>query len=102
MVRAIALLIACVFATGCFVFDELDKGKKFLDQHSPKKPAAAAAAEKPGPQKKTGAGWWANAKSLSGPAEDDGKNPVIACAVGKATSFMHKNDCLSQGGHPSS
>jgi hypothetical protein len=101
MVRTLVLLIACVFATGCFVFDELDKGEKIMDQYSPKKPAAAAA-EKPGAPKKTGAGWWANAKSLKGPAEDSGNNPVIACAVGKATAFMHKNDCLSQGGHPAS
>ena len=100
MVRAIVLLVACVFASGCFVFDELDSGKKIMDQNSPAKPAAAPAQKPAAPQ--AGANWWANAKALSGPPADDGKNPVVVCTVGKSTGFMHKLDCQSQGGHPAS
>jgi hypothetical protein len=102
MLRAILLLVACVSLSGCFVFDELDKGNKILDKNFSKK-GAAAPAEQAAPKPKGGSGWWANAKSLSGPPTDeDGKNPVIACAVGKATKFMRKDDCLSQGGRPPS
>src|SRR5262245_21997667 len=103
MVRPLALLIACLFASGCFVFDELDKGGKIMDKNFSKKPAEAPAPAETGAAPKRGAGWWANAKAISGPpTDDDGKNPVVACGVGKATKFMRKSDCLSQGGHPAS
>ena len=104
MVRAIALLIACVSVSGCFVFDELDKGNKILDDNFSGGKKASAKPEEKTAAPKAGAGWWANAKSLSGPPTDDGngKNPVVACLVGKATKFMRRDDCLSQGGRPKS
>jgi hypothetical protein len=105
MVRATVLLLACVFASGCFVFDELDKGNKILDQNfskaAEKAPAQSAPAET-GSAPQAGGGWWANAKSLNGPPTSDGKNAVVSCTVGKTTKFMRKDDCLSQGGHPKS
>jgi hypothetical protein len=100
MVRAIVLLLACVFATGCFVFDELDKGQKTMEELSPTKPAAAPAENAPAAQ--GGAGWWANAKSLEGRPTGDGEGQVVSCTIGKAMKFMRKGDCLSQGGHPKS
>ena len=101
MIRRIALLVSCVFVSGCFVFDELDNGTKIMEQNAKKTEAAPAPQGRPGPQ--TGSGWWANAKSLSGPVSDDaGKNPAVACKVGTTTRFMRKDDCLSQGGHPAS
>jgi hypothetical protein len=101
MIRWFVLLLACSFATGCFVFDELDKGAKIMDQHTPKKAAEAPPAQKAPAQ--TGSGWWANAKPLSGPPSDaDGKNPAVACKVSGSTRFMRKADCLSQGGQPAS
>jgi hypothetical protein len=100
MARVIVLLLACVFASGCFVFDELDKSEKIMDDLSPAKPAAAPAENAPAAQ--GGAGWWTNAKSLSGLPAGDGESQVVACAIGKTTKFMRKGDCLSQGGHPKS
>jgi hypothetical protein len=100
MARVIVLLLACVFASGCFVFDEIDKGQKILEAHSPDKPAAAPAENAPAAQ--GGAGWWANAKALSGSPAGDGDSQVVSCAIGKTTKFMRKGDCLSQGGHPKS
>jgi hypothetical protein len=101
MIRRFVLLLACLLASGCFVFDELDNGTKIMEQNSAKK-AEAAPAQK-GPAAQAGSGWWANAKSLSGPPSDaDGKNPAVACKVGGSTRFMRKSDCLSQGGHPAS
>jgi len=99
MVRAVALLLACLLSSGCFVLDELDSGKKIMDQNSAKPAAAPAPKAGPTPQK-AGAGSAANAKALSGrPDDDDGRNPVVACHVGSSTRFMHRQDCLSQGGH---
>jgi hypothetical protein len=100
MIRRIVLLLACAFASGCFVFDELDSGTKIMEQNSAKKPEAAPAQK--GPAAQTGSGWWANAKSLNGPPSNDGNNPAVACKIGAATRFMRKADCLSQGGHPAS
>jgi hypothetical protein len=98
MVRTIGLLLACVFASGCFVFDELDAAEKIMEDLSPTKPAAAPAENAPAAQ--SGAGWWANAKSLDGRPTGDGESQVVSCTVGKTTKFMRKGDCLSQGGHP--
>jgi hypothetical protein len=104
MRRALLLLVLCVSTSGCFVFDELDKGNKILDKNFSKgKAAAAPAPAEKAARPKGGAGWWANAKSISGePTDEDGKNPVVSCAVGKATKFMRRSDCLSQGGQPKS
>ena len=100
MVRVIPLLAASLLLTGCFVFDEIDKGNEILDQNFSGKPAQQAPEQKaPAPQ--AGAGWWANAKSL-GDAPTDAKDPAVACAIGKSTRFMRKSDCLSQGGRPQS
>ena len=98
MARGFVLLLSCLFLSGCFVFDELDAGNKILDQISPKKPEAAPAEKAPAPQ--AGAGWWANAKTLSGPPSDPGNDPAVSCTVGGSTRFMRKSDCLSQGGKP--
>ena len=99
MMRRSALLVLCVGLSGCFVFDELDAGEKIMEQNAKAQPAAPAAQPAAAPQ--AGAGWWANAKSLSD-APGDGKNPAVACAIGGSTRFMRKSDCLSQGGRPQS
>jgi hypothetical protein len=102
MARGFVLLLICLFTSGCFVFDEIDKGNKILDKNFSKKAEAkpappAAAANAP----KTGSGWWASAKSLTGPVSDEGGNdPAVSCQVGGSTRFMRKSDCLSQGGKP--
>jgi hypothetical protein len=103
MVRTIGLLLACVFASGCFVFDELDSGKAIMDKNAPQKPAAAeekASADKAA--KPAGATWWSTARSIdTGPAAaaDPGDpNAPVACKIAGSTRFMRRGDCLSQGG----
>jgi hypothetical protein len=99
MIRKIALLVICVCASGCFVFDELDAGEKIMEQNAAVKPAAPA---QPTAAHQTGSGWWANAKSLSDTPAEPSSDPAIACMVGKSMRFMRKSDCLSQGGRPQS
>lgn len=102
MARVLVLLLACVFASGCFAFDEIDKGNKILDQNF-SKPAEKAPAPNPNePAAQSGAGWWANAKALDGRPVGEGEHAVVSCQVGKTTKFMRKGDCLSQGGSPKS
>jgi len=100
MIRRIALLVLCMCMTGCFVFDELDAGEKIMEQNAAAKPAPAPA--QPAAAHQTGSGWWANAKSLRDAPADSGNDPAVACEIGGSTRFMHKSDCLSQGGHPKS
>ena len=101
MVRVIVLLLACVFASGCFVFDELDKGEKILEEMSPTKPAAAPAEQRSRGAGGRRAGGRTRSRS-SGRPTGEGENPVVSCTIGKATKFMRRGDCLSQGGHPKS
>jgi hypothetical protein len=99
--RVLPLLLICTFASGCFVFDELDAGNKILDQNfSGGKKAEAPAPDPKAPAPQGGAGWWANAKSLRDKPADPGSDPAVACTLSGATRFMRKSDCLSQGGHP--
>ena len=101
MLRVAMLLCACLLLSGCFVFDELDKGQKILEETSPKKPDAPAPAEN-APAAQSGEGWWASAKSLTGRPSGEGDNQVVSCAVGQVTKFMRRGDCVSQGGRPKS
>ena len=100
MIRKIALLVICVCASGCFVFDELDAGEKIMEQNAAAKPAPAPA--QPAAAHQTGSGWWANAKSLRDTPAEPGNDPAVACEIRGSTRFMRKSDCLSQGGRAKS
>jgi len=104
MGRFLSLLAICLLASGCFAFDEIDKGMESMNK-GPKKEAAPA---KPAPGeegKPTPESWWASAKSLNTApdAEEaeagDPKTPVH-CRVDGSIRFMRRGDCLSQGGEP--
>jgi hypothetical protein len=106
MLRLLPVLLLACLCCGCFVFDELEAGEKMMEQNSPKKPGAEAAAataaagdaEKPGPP--TGQAWWSGARSLNAPAEAKPGDPdaPVRCKLGGGTRFMRRGDCLSQGG----
>jgi len=100
MARVSVLLLTCLFLSGCFVFDELDKGNKILDANFSKNAKASPEPAEKAPAPQAGSGWWANAKSLTGPPSDPGNDPAVSCTVGGKTRFMRKSDCLSQGGKP--
>ena len=105
MVRLLPLLAACLLASGCFVFDELDKGEEILEQHSQQKPAAAPGTPAAtGPAAKSGSAWWSSARAI-GPADAASPGDVdapVACKIAGSTRFMRRGDCLTQGGEPAS
>ena len=96
--RLCVLLLACVFASGCFVFDEIDKGNKILDKNSRRK-------SKPEPRAprrtrhaaQAGDGWWANAKSLDGPAGRRGRD-TRSSRAGSARRRVHAQGRLPVAG----
>lgn len=103
--------LACLFLSGCFVFDEMDKAKA-IDMSSaignkppPKdgaKPAAAAekktasaAGASAKPAAPSGKSWWESAKSLT---SEESMADIVGCRLGRGVEFMQKDDCLARGG----
>lgn len=114
-VRLVALALVAQLASGCFVFDELDKGNKELDAHSPirnkaakeKEAKAAAAAApatakgkdgKPLDPKERSRLWWQSARSLSTAEKEPSDDPHVRCKISGKERFMLQSDCASQGG----
>ena len=115
MARVLLLLVICLFASGCFVFDEIDSGKAIMEKNSPKPKAggpnakagsaqakAIAKAKAGSPRQKGGKDWWATAKSIDAPTDVDpaDASTPVSCEVRGSTRFMRRGDCLSQGGRP--
>jgi hypothetical protein len=113
MLRLFATVFVVVFALGCPILDELDKGNKEMDKFSPgaralnEKKAKEAEAKKQassGPSKLAGATagakdaaskWWGKARSL---APDETSSDVVRCVLNGSDQYMSKNDCLMRGG----
>ena len=108
--RLIALALVAQLASGCFVFDELDKGEKLMDENSgklqaKKKAEEAAAAAKAAPGKAANPNekkksWWETARSISAEDKAPTDDPHVRCKVGGKELFMVQSDCVTQGGHP--
>jgi hypothetical protein len=112
MLRLFATALVLVFALGCPILDELDKGNKEMDKFSPgaralnekKAKEAAEKQQKAGSSKVAGATaqardaaskWWSNARSL---APDETSSDVVRCVLDGADQYMSRNDCLMRGG----
>jgi hypothetical protein len=103
----LALAAALALSTGCFVFDEIDKGQEIMKQHSGSraKPASAdadtAAAEEadedaPGVFARIQA-FWEKSREETEP-ERSPDDEIITCELGDDTTFTYESDCLSRGG----
>jgi hypothetical protein len=97
--RAFAIVLASLLCSGCFAFEEIDKGYELMEAHSPvKKPGeepepTAQAKARPDPR----AQWWATATTLE-PRSADGDDPLVSCRLGGGTRFTRRSDCLTRGG----
>jgi len=103
----LALAATLALATGCFVFDEIDKGQEIMKKHgghaAHPAPAAADAPEAedaedeaPGLLARVQA-FWEESRREAEPerSPDDG---IITCELGDDTTFTYESDCLSRGG----
>ena len=103
----LALAPILLFGSGCFVFDEIDKGMKIMEAHSPnrnkkKQEEEAKDSEKSPTYRETVHAWWKDAKTLSispgdRKASDD---PMVLCNHRGKTVFTKKSDCIARGGQP--
>ena len=103
----LALVAALALSTGCFVFDEIDKGQQIMKQHgghhAAPAPAESAAADE-GAEPDEGPGllariqaFWSKSREDAAPerSPDDG---IVTCEVSGDTTFTYESDCLSRGG----
>lgn len=105
----LALLLSPISLSGCFVFDEIDKGMEIMDAHTPaankkkqKEEVEAAQGEKPPTYQQAVESWWKDAKSLSlapGDAEAS-DDPVVPCTHEGKQVFTKQSDCIARGGTP--
>lgn len=110
--RLLALALVAQLVSGCFVFEEIDKGNAIMDAASPtrneaarKKAEAAAATGAPGkpadPNEKKKS-WWDGARTLSSAEKAPSEDPHVRCRIEGKERFMLQSDCLTQGGKPTS
>ena len=112
--RLLVLAITASLLSGCFVFDELDKGEAIMNAHRPESEKKAEEAEataaarakakdgKPVTSASLSHEWWSKAKSLSrAPEDSDDPGRMVRCTRGKSSTFTRRSDCLAKGGTPS-
>ena len=103
---AVALGLVLCLSTGCFVFDEIDQGRKLMKKHSGQNPNVQREpepAEEP-EEGDEGPGLLARVQNLiqdyrepDAPerSPDDG---IVSCKLDDGLTFTHESDCLSRGG----
>jgi hypothetical protein len=108
--RLLILALVAQLVSGCFVFDEIDKGNKLMEQNSgvqQKKKAEEAAAAQAAATKTGNAaegekkkGWWETARSISAADKAPTDDPHVRCDIEGKERFMVQSDCVTQGGRP--
>jgi hypothetical protein len=99
---AFVLLLAAPLA-GCFVIDEIDKGSKFMDDHSPKKKELESEPKSPGvPAEKDALGNYFAGEDKAGTTKTFAPGTVsegiVACKLGGSQQFMKREQCAARGG----
>jgi hypothetical protein len=101
------LLLLAAPLSGCWVIDEIDSGKKWMDEHSEKgaKERAAAKAEGDAPaqgQKAGGLDAYIRAQEEKGKTKTftpgQVSESIVACKLGGSTLFMTRDACAARGG----
>jgi len=110
MRRVLAIAAVAWACQGCFVFDEIDKGRELMEQHSPKKSSdesdaaggtqtasAAGSGDEAGFVERL-RGWWSS-RNEPAPPKRDPNDVVVRCQLGSGgAQFMRRTDCKLRGG----
>jgi hypothetical protein len=105
--RWILLSLVALLSSGCFVFEEIDKGMEIMEAHTPavnkQKKAEAeqlANGEKPPTYAEKMGSWFENAKSLAPREHTSSADPMVKCTAQGRMLFTKRSDCLARGGSP--
>jgi hypothetical protein len=108
--RALAfacLLLLAAPLSGCWVIEEIDRGSKWMDDHSEKgakaKAAAKAEADAAAETKKEGAldAYFAEQEQHGGTktfTPGQVSESIVACKLSGSTQFMTREACAARGG----
>lgn len=108
MRRILLVALLAGLCQGCFVLEEIDKGQKLIDQHSPaarekaarqaeaRKAAQADAEQEEGTLEELKK-WWAK-KREPAPPKRDPDDVVVRCQIRGSLHFTRKSDCMLRGG----
>jgi hypothetical protein len=107
VVRILMVTIAGLLCGGCFVYDEIEKGREIMEAHTPDSVKAARAV----PELENGTGEAKDARGrlsayykkqrarASAPIKSDDPGDALGrCRVGSGTQFMRRSDCALRGG----
>ena len=102
ILRILCLVAVLGLAPGCYVFDELDKGRDLMDGGKAKAAEEKARADaraqreedRQAARQQESAEWWSRARSLDGAPDPE----LVSCRIGGKTQFMRRTDCQSRGG----
>lgn len=102
------LAIACVLLlaaplAGCWVIEEIDKGSKWMDDHSAKKKEPESAPKLPGvPGNKDSVSDYFAGEEKAGTTKTFAPGTVsegiVACKLGGSQQFMKREQCAARGG----
>jgi hypothetical protein len=104
LVALCVLLLAGAPLSGCWVMDEIDRGSKWMDDHSarPKDAAAAAGTAKADAKQRGALGDYIQQQDASGATKTftpgEVSEGIVACKLGGVTQFMKKEHCAARGG----
>jgi len=109
--RVIALACILLLAAplgGCFVLEELDSGRKLMDEHTPKTAEEKEAEAKKGSAPAAAPGGKDAVDTYFRGEEEDGTTKtfapgsmsegIVACKIGGSTQFMTRENCAARGG----
>jgi len=103
----LVLLLVAVASSGCFVFDEIEKGQEIMATHSPKGSGGGSSGGDGTDEAKTPrerlAEYYAaqRSKAKARAAKNKNEDPgdaVGSCKKGGNTHFTRRSDCELQGG----
>lgn len=105
--KLLSTLLASLSLSGCFVFDEIQRGIDLMDEHAPIARAKEAThAEAQGSPESESmlphyraqlAKWWNSALEEESPARDP-NDGIVRCVVHDKLSFTRESDCAIRGG----
>jgi hypothetical protein len=101
--RILTALLAVLLCSGCFVVDEIEKGRAIMKAHAPESEPEVtrkAGGGAPASARQRLAEYYAEQRAKASPASrsDDPGDAVGRCRIRGSTEFLRRADCRIRGG----